>query len=83
MIKSKNRKEISLDSETLAMLQIQAEKQGRKLKNYMEQVLKEKANSFELTAEYKAMMDEILKEHKNGELKFTAWEEAKKELFIR
>ena len=83
MIKSKNRKEISLDSETLAMLQIQAEKQGRKLKNYMEQVLKEKANSFELTAEYKAMMDEILKEHENGELKFTAWEEAKKELFIR
>ena len=83
MIKSKNRKEISLDNETLAMLQIQAEKQGRKLKNYMEQILKEQANSFELTEEYKAMMDEMLKKHEKGELKFTAWEEAKKELFVK
>ena len=81
MIQAKNRKEISLDAQTLSILQIQAEKQGRKLKNYMEQVLKEQANSFELTDEYKAMMDAMLVKHEKGELKYTSWEEAKKELF--
>lgn len=81
MIRPKNRKEITLDAQTLSILQIQAEKQGRKLKNYMEQVLKEQANSFELTDEYKAMMDVMLDKHEKGELQYTPWEEAKKELF--
>ena len=81
MIQAKNRKEITLDAQTLSILQIQAEKQGRKLKNYMEQVLKEQANSFELTDEYKAMMDVMLDKHEKGELQYTPWEEAKKELF--
>jgi hypothetical protein len=81
MIQTKNRKEITLDAQTLSILQIQAEKQGRKLKNYMEQVLKEQANSFELTDEYKAMMDVMLDKHEKGELQYTPWEEAKKELF--
>ena len=81
MIRAKNRKEITLDAQTLSILQIQAEKQGRKLKNYMEQVLKEQANSFELTDEYKAMMDVMLDKHEKGELKYTSWEEAKEELF--
>ena len=81
MIQAKNRKEITLDAQTLSILQIQAEKQGRKLKNYMEQVLKEQANSFELTDEYKAMMDVMLDKHEKGELQYTSWGEAKKELF--
>ena len=81
MIQAKNRKEITLDAQTLSILQIQAEKQGRKLKNYMEQVLKEQANSFELTDEYKAMMDVMLDKHEKGELQYTSWEDAKKELF--
>ena len=81
MIRAKNRKEITLDAQTLSILQIQAEKQGRKLKNYMEQVLKEQANSFELTDDYKAMMDVMLDKHEKGELQYTPWEEAKKELF--
>ena len=81
MIPAKNRKEISLDAQTLSILQIQAEKQGRKLKNYMEQVLKEQANSFELTDEYKAMMDKMLVKPEKGKLKYTSCEEAKKELF--
>lgn len=68
-IQAKNRKEITLDTQTLTILQFKAEKQGRKLKNYMEQILKEHANNFELTAEYKAMMDEILNKHEKGELK--------------
>lgn len=67
MLKNKKRKEVILEAEILALLQIQAEKQGRNLKNYMEHILREKANQFELTDEYKAMMDEILAKHKNGE----------------
>lgn len=81
MLHSKNRKEITLDSQTLSILQIQAEKQGRKLKNFMEQVLKEQANSFELTDEYKALMDEMLDKHEKGALKYTSWKDAKKEIF--
>lgn len=76
----KIRKEISLDNETLALLKIQAEKEGRKLKNYMEHVLKEKANEFELTDEYKAMMDDLLEKHEKGQLNYTPWEEVKKML---
>ncbi len=81
MLQNRKRKEVSLDSETLALLQIKADREGRKLKNYMEHVLREKANSFELTDEYKVMMDELLGKHERGELNYTPWEEAKKELF--
>ncbi|MFI0490601.1 hypothetical protein [Flavobacterium sp.] len=83
MLQAKNRKEITLDAQTLSILQFQAEKQGRKLKNYMEQVLKEQANSFELTDEYKAMMDAMLDKHEKGTLKYTPWGDAKKELFSK
>lgn len=72
---TKNRKEVKLDPETLAILQIQAEKQGRKLKNYMEQILKERANNFELTEEYKASMDKILDKHYEGKLKYISEDE--------
>lgn len=70
MIQSKKRKEVLLDNDTLTLLQIQAEKEGRKLKNYMEHILKEKANSFELSEEYKAMMDNMLDKHQKGELNY-------------
>lgn len=80
MIQERKRKEISLDNDTLALLQIQAEKEGRKLKNYMEHILREKANSFELTDEYKAMMDDMLDKHKKGQLNYTPWEDVKKQL---
>ena len=73
----KSRKEISLDNQTLALLQIQADKEGRKLKNYIEQVLKEKANEFELSDEYKAMMDDMLIRHDNGKVNYTSWENVK------
>ena len=78
MIQSKVRKEITLDSQTLSILQIQAEKQGRKLKNYMEQILKEQANSFEFTDEYQSMMDQMLYKHEKGELKYISEEEFRK-----
>tara|TARA_R110000868_G_scaffold56736_1_gene175512 strand:- start:129 stop:380 length:252 start_codon:yes stop_codon:yes gene_type:complete len=83
MIQERKRKEVSLDSDTLALLQIQAEKEGRKLKNYMEHILREKANSFELTDEYKAMMDDMLDKHENGQLNYTPWEEVKKQLLSK
>ncbi len=72
---SKTRKEVSLDKETLLLLQIQAEKQGRKLKNYLEHILKEKAHEFELSDEYKMMMDELLDKHEKGEINYISKEE--------
>lgn len=70
MIQERKRKEIALDTNTLDLLQIQAEREGRKLKNYMEHILREKANSFELTDEYKAMMDDMLDKHENDKLNY-------------
>jgi 3-isopropylmalate dehydratase small subunit len=74
----KKRKEVSLDTETLTLLQLQAEKEGRKLKNYMEHILKEKANDFVLTDEYKAMMDDLLEQHKKGTINYIS-----KEAFLK
>jgi len=70
MLKNKKRKEISLDENTISLLQVQAEKEGRKLKNYMEYILKEKANSFELSDQYKEMMDVLLERKNQGKLNF-------------
>ena len=80
MITTKNRKEVSLDAQTLAILQIQADRDGRKLKNYMERILKEKANEFELTEEYKALMDEMLDKHNTGKVTYTSWDDFKAEI---
>ncbi len=75
MIKDKKRKEISLDPEILSVLEFQAKKQGRNLKNYLEFILTEKANSFELSDEYKKMMDEVLEQKEKGNLSFLNEEE--------
>jgi hypothetical protein len=80
MITTKNRKEVSLDAQTLAILQIQADRDGRKLKNYMERILKEKANEFELTEEYKALMDDMLEKHNKGKVSYTSWDDFKAEI---
>ncbi len=80
MIKTKKRKEVLLDEETIAILEFQAERQGRKLKNYMEFILKEKADDYELTDEYKTMMDEMLVKEERGELNFISEEEFKRRL---
>ena len=80
MITAKNRKEVSLDAQTLAILQIQADRDGRKLKNYMERILKEKANEFELTEEYKALMDDMLEKHNEGKVSYTSWDDFKAEI---
>ena len=70
MITAKNKKEVNLDAQTISLLQIQADKEGRELKDYMETVLTEKANELELTDEYKAMMDELLDKHQQGKLDY-------------
>jgi len=70
MIQEKKRKEVSLENDTIALLKFQAEKEGRKLKNYMEHILREKANSFKLTDEYKIMMDDLLDKDHKGELNY-------------
>ena len=80
MIQNKKRKEVVLDHETIELLEFKAKKAGRNLKNYMEYVLREKANDFELTDEYKIMMDDMLDKHKRGELSYTPWEDVKKQL---
>lgn len=80
MTTTKNRKEVSLDAQTLAILQIQADRDGRKLKNYMEQILREKANEFELTEEYKALMDDMLDKHNKGKVAYTFWDDFKAEI---
>jgi hypothetical protein len=75
VIKDKKRKEVSLDPEILSVLEFQAKKQGRNLKNYLEFILTEKANSFELSDEYKKMMDEVLEQKEKGNLSFLNEEE--------
>jgi len=75
VIKDKKRKEVSLDPEILSILEFQAKKQGRNLKNYLEFILTEKANSFELSDEYKKMMDEVLEQKEKGNLSFLNEEE--------
>ena len=45
MKSGKKRKEVALDEETLAILEVKAKSQGRNLKNYMEFILREEANN--------------------------------------
>lgn len=73
------RKEISLDEETVTALEAQAKREGRKLKNYMEFVLKQQAMVIEPSSEYKAMMDDMLAKDEAGKLEFTTWVEVSKE----
>ncbi|OUS13342.1 hypothetical protein A9Q93_09480 [Nonlabens dokdonensis] len=75
----KKRKELNLDRDTIAILSIQAEKEGRNLKNYMEDILKDKANCSELNDEYKLMIDKKLQNHKIGELDYISEEEFRKQ----
>lgn len=81
MMLQKKRKEVSLNEETIVLLNIQAEKEGRNLKNFMEQILIKKAQDFELSNEYKLMVDEMLEKHKKGELNYTPWEDMKNKVF--
>lgn len=71
----KTRKEVALDSQTLALLTVMAEKEGRKLKNFMEQVLKEKASTFEFSETYKNEMDQLLVKHASNQNQYISEED--------
>lgn len=75
---NKKRKEVVLDEETLEILELKAKKVGRNLKNYMEFVLNQEAYAFEPSEEYKAMMDKMIDNHKNGKTNYTTWNDVKK-----
>ena len=75
---TKKRKEVSLDFETLNNLEAQANQEGRSLKNYMEHILIQKANDFELSDAYKAEIDAFWEREKKGENVYISEEEFRK-----
>lgn len=60
MLADKKRKEIHLPEKVLLLLEYQANKEGRNLKNYLEYILSEKANELTPSKEYIQLMDEML-----------------------
>ena len=81
MIQEKIRKEVSLDKIVIERLKIKAQEDGRNLKNYLEKILTDNANdNFEITEGYKKMIDEMLEKREKGSVKYTPWEDVKKEL---
>ena len=77
---TKKRKEVVLDFDTIELLELQAKKEGRKLKNYMEHILREKANDFQFSEDYKNKMDKTLTDFDKGAIKFTDWDTIKNKL---
>ncbi len=75
----KTKKLIELDDKAIAILEEQAKLQKRSLKNYLEFMIEDKALHFtEPTDEYKAMMDDMLKDHKDGKIKWVSSAEVRK-----
>ena len=72
-METKKRKEVVLDSTTIDLLELQAKREGRKLKNYMEHILREKANDFQFTEDYKNMMDKTFTDFEKGSIEFKKW----------
>lgn len=66
MLTDKKRKEIHLPEEIILMLEYQAKRAGRNLKNYIEFVLNQKANEIQPSKEYIQMMDKMLSEVEEG-----------------
>ena len=75
MVSDKIKQEVLLDKETLRLLSIQAEAEGQDLLIYLEEVLRDRANNRELSAEYKTMMDEIIRKDDAGELNYISEDE--------
>lgn len=69
-MKNRFRKEIALDSQTIAMLSFKAEKEGRNLKNYMEHILKETAENLVLSENYKSNIDSWLEKEREESVGF-------------
>ncbi|GAA3617058.1 hypothetical protein Q4Q39_00550 [Flavivirga amylovorans] len=69
----KTKKLIELDDKAIEILEKQAKLQKRSLKNYIEYTLEDTAARFAEPSEaYKAMMDDMIKRDKEGNLKTTS-----------
>lgn len=70
------RKELHLDSKVIRILEKEAKKQKRSLKNYLENLVIQQANRLELPSkEYMEMMDKTLNKLEKGQLQFSSLEE--------
>ncbi|MCF7567169.1 hypothetical protein L3X37_02155 [Sabulilitoribacter arenilitoris] len=75
----KTKKLIELDDKAIEILEKQAKLQKRSLKNYIEFTLEDQALRFsEPSEEYKAIMDDMIKQMENGTLKTTPLNEVLK-----
>ncbi|MDC6367665.1 MULTISPECIES: hypothetical protein [Flavobacteriaceae] len=75
----KIRKLIDLDENTLSILEIEAKKQKRSLKSFLEYNLEEMARKLESPSEeYKAMMDDMLARVAEGKVEYIPIEEIEK-----
>lgn len=73
------RKELHLDSKIIKILESEAKRQNRSLKNYLENLAIEQANRLNVPSnDYMQMMDKMLKEFNNGDLKFSRIEDVLK-----
>ncbi len=80
---SSTKKLIEIDDKALAILEKEAKKQKRSLKNYLEFTLEDIALRFsEPSEEYKAMMDDMLDRIDKGEIDFIPVEEVRKKYDI-
>ena len=70
------RKELHLDSKVIRILEKEAKKQKRSLKNYLENLVIQQANRLELPSkEYMEIMDKTLNKLEKGQLQFSSLEE--------
>lgn len=82
MINIRQSKKIHLDSQTLLLLKMQAEKDGLKLKTYLEEILKEKADKMDISDEYKILMDAMLEKHNDKMVEYENWDLFKKTINV-
>lgn len=80
MNSTKIRKEVSLDSQVIEKLKSKAQREGRNLKNYMEKILMDEANNFEISETQKNKLDQLLAKYESGKMVFLTEEEFKSKI---
>jgi len=70
------RKELHLDEKIISALEVEARRQNRSLKNYLEFLAIEQAKKLEVPSkEYMDMMDDLLNKFDNNQIEFSTIEE--------
>jgi len=70
------RKELHLEKTIINALEVEAKKQKRSLKNYLEYLVIEQAKKLEVPSkEYTNMMDGLLEKFENNEIEFSSIKE--------